>query len=351
MKISDIKPELLGGVFGVFLLVIFSFLTRAYENLLNNPQFEKYAFNALETFNTSIFRITFYFVLAICINYFFRSVMNSPKRLFLGKGSMANSLGYTYKNHGLKKYLRRIFIQLFRPFITADKSNQLSLYLFINLSLILLFFNPNEYFKNISYSVIAAVIFQYFIVMLSQEKRKTLIAKKLMSSCRTIREREKVLYEVLGYDEPILLCLMTCAQQKEIKKKISSKLKNDNPIGILKSCHENRMEGYFGGFNQVVLDANWNFRQLLRFLYNQDLGSFDSIKNVGIEVFDQLPFALDDVNYQVYFFNGFEQKNSDNIALGYYRYLKARQDFLVTYHRSAMNNIHEHDEDYLLPLL
>lgn len=215
----------------------------------------------------------------------------------------------------------------------------------------MLFFESGDYFKNISYSVLAAVIFQYFIFILPQEKKKALAASKLMSSCRTIRARELILYESLGYNEPILLSLMSKTQQVELKQKISFALTSSSSIGELKSCHKNYIEPFYGGFKQVRVPSNWNFKELLNFLHEQDLGSLEVIENNDISMFDGMQDALDSVNFQLYSYNHFNKQSPDEHAELYYHYLKSRQNLLLTYHKTAMNYIHEHDESYLLPLL
>jgi hypothetical protein len=354
LKVRDVRPEILGVTFGVFIIVLFTFLMRASELLLKNPEFEEYVLRIisgeyeLELFFT---KLAFFVALTFIVNFCVYKLISFPKRMLLGKGSMMFFLGYTLKTKKLSLYLKSVFVRLFRPFLTGDKSNQSSLFLFINFSLFLLFFESGDYFKSISYSVIAAVIFQYFIFILPQEKKKSIEASKLMSSCRTIRARELILYESLGYNEPILLSLMTKTQQEELNQKISLALTSSSAIGNIKSCHKNYIEPFNGGFEQVQIPANWSFKELLDFLNRQDLGSLKVIEKNDISMFDGMQAALDSVNYQLYSYNHFNKQSPDEHAKLYCRYLRSRQSFLLTYHKTAMNYIHEHDESYLLPLL
>ncbi len=156
----------------------------------------------------------------------------------------------------------------------------------------------------------------------------------------------------------MLKCVSCCwdlriskEKEEEIKSRFSSSLRSSSKIGLLKSCYKNSIEPYYGGFNLISIDDNWTFKQLLEFLHKQDIGSFQSISKVDISIFDRLLISLDKVNYQLYSLDFFAKKEPDNHAESYFRYLRSRQNFLIDYHRSALNYIHEHDEEYLEPVL
>lgn len=290
--------------------------------------------------------LVFFLVVANLLIY---KVTDKPKSVLFGKGSLKFYLNYTLKAHGLKKFLLRIAVAIFRPMLTDDRANVFSLLLFVNLSIILIFLNPNDYIKNVSYSVIGAVIFQYFVIMLPQEKKKVLGATSFMSSCRTMREREKVLFEVLGYKEPKLFVHALKDDDQDFINKFVTALKTNSPIGKLNGLHQNKIEPYSGGYDRLVLPDRLNFVALLKFIHEQDLGSIQVIEqNPEIYLFDKMQSSLHDYKYQLGSLNYFDKQNPEDYAVLYLRYLKGRQRFLVSYHRSAHNYIHEHDEDYLL---
>ncbi len=208
MKFKDVKPEVYGITFGVFILSLLYFLIKVSEKILNNPDFETYLKEIAEGSKEILpepFKLVIFILTLIVINWLIYKLISHPKKTLLGRGSMMFYLTYSLSGHGLKKFSKRVFVTIFRPFITDDKSNQASLYLFINLSLVIIFFETSPYVTNVSYSIIGAVVFQYFIMMKPQERKKAYEGNKLLSSCRTIRVREQVLFESLGYDSPVLL--------------------------------------------------------------------------------------------------------------------------------------------------
>ncbi len=287
-----------------------------------------------------------FLLLVTIINLSVYRFIRNPKKCFFGKGSLNVYLTYDIKKNGLKPFFKRIVVAVLRPIITDDKANVVSFYLFVNLSLILMFFEPNDYIKNVSYSIIGAVIFHYFVIMIPQEKQKISVAQRLLAPCRTIRDREKVLFELLGYQSPFLIS--DEKDRAEFVRRFVSAVNQNRPIGSLKCLNENVIETFLGSAHHVKIPAEWTFTQLLEFLNEQDKGSFKLISKLNnLSFFTTLLTALDDWRYQLgslaYLYKGSSEF--------YVYYIMSRQKFLVAYHRSAMNYIYDHDEDYILPKL
>lgn len=286
-----------------------------------------------------------FLLLITVINLSIYRFIRNPKKCFFGKGSLEVYLSYDMKKNGFKLFLKRIVVAVLRPIITDDKANVVSLYLFVNLSLVLMFFEPNDYIKNVSYSIIGAVVFHYFIIMVPQEKQKILVAKKLLAPCRTIREREKILFELLGYQSP---CLIFDEKDKaEFSERFALALKDNKQIGTLKCLNENLVEPYSGGFFTKI-PREYTFKQLIDFLHQQDQGSLQAIiSSDNISLFTTLLTAADNWRYHLGALGCFYE-SSPNM---YVHYVISRQRFLIAYHRSAINYTYDHDADYIFPKL
>lgn len=273
-------------------------------------------------------------------------------------------LGATLQRSRVIDVVKSKLMAFFRPFLTGDKANVASLYLFCNASIVVLLTDWGIYVENVSYSIIAAVIFQYFVFIIPKEKTKTVDANRLLSAMRTMRQRDMVLFEALGYEEPKLILKMSESEKQEFRARYMEKVSNNSPVGVIKCMRfghqENAIEQSCGG-KTFTLNPDCEFTLLLLFLLTEDAKSIDLINQSKIDLFEEIDRLIGYVEQshqllgleleEIYQSATVRKDHFGRFVFNFEAYTHNKQKLLLEYQRSAFNYLHEHDESYISKFL
>ncbi|MFC3033956.1 hypothetical protein ACFOEE_15665 [Pseudoalteromonas fenneropenaei] len=351
-NIRSVTVEIAATIFVAITFSILYFLIGLVEFILSHPQLESFIINIfgnlIDGSEVSYLKYALYVLFLFCFNFVVKYLIANPRRFFSEYFVCVLS---SNPKCGVLARVKRSFGRFLRAFLTDDEINQNSLILGVNLTLFVCFFDFSNFLTNVSYSIVAAIVLQYFIYVIPREHQKEVFAMSVLSASRTLRARDEILFFLLGYESTLLLSEMTIEEKKEFENKISKALTSTRKVGF-RNGEYIWLEPAEGGFEILRINPETSVSDLIHRLLSEDEKSYRLLnKERMIDYFPKLTNAVARAWSNLV---ATKELSCDTLELKaqlYLNYYETKQALIICYHRTLRYYAPDHDAGYLLPKL